>query len=308
MRTVRSGSVRLSKRYWYHVSKPDHADDRRIVDRRPAGPLESVVRETILRRLLDRAWLTSVLATAGVRPEAISDALEQAPKDASALSGASGMDSLSAYLHRVELREGLVSFRVNLAPLLNDLVASEVLAPPIKVPITLQRNGRNRPIVLRADNVFRSAIRTSSRWSRMRGAGCRVSLKAGRVPLPNSPSGSSCVPAPSAASCRWPGSRRTSHRRSWKAASTLTLRPRPCVICRNSRSPGPTSAGPLGSLPPDPQHRPRRDITRNPPSETLCGNRSFWPLTETKCRRCSEPAPHKARKPRHNTACRNIWL
>ncbi len=151
MRTVRSGSVRLSKRYWYYVSKSDHADDRRKLDRFPAGPLENVVRETTIRYLTDRAWLTSVLATAGVRPAAISDALEQAPKDASALSSASGMESLSAYLHRVELREGLVSLRVNLASLVNDTAASEVLVPTIEVPITLQRNGRNRPIMLRAD-------------------------------------------------------------------------------------------------------------------------------------------------------------
>ena len=124
---------------------------RRKLDRLPAGLLESVVHETILRCLLDRAWLTSVLATAGVRPEAIADALEQAPKDAFALSGASGMESLTAYLHRAELREGLISLRVNIAPLINDPAASEVLVSPIEVPITLQRNGRNRLIVLRAD-------------------------------------------------------------------------------------------------------------------------------------------------------------
>ncbi len=151
MRTVRSGSVQVSKRYWYYVSKPDHADDRRKLDRLPAGPLENVVRETTIKYLTDRAWLTSVLATAGLRPEAIADALKQALQDASALSGTSSIESLSAYLHRVELREGLMSLRVNLAPLINDPAASEVLAPPIEMPITLQRNGRNRPIMLRAD-------------------------------------------------------------------------------------------------------------------------------------------------------------
>ena len=44
-----------------------------------------------------------------------------------------------------------MSLRVNLAPLLDDPATSEVLVPPIEVPITLQRNGRNRPVVLRAD-------------------------------------------------------------------------------------------------------------------------------------------------------------
>jgi site-specific DNA recombinase len=151
MRTVRSGSVRRSKRYWYYVSKPDQADDRRKVDRYPADPLERVLYETIVRYLTDHVWLTSALATAGVRPEAIADALEQAAKGATALSSASCMEEHLPYLHRVELRGGVVRLQFNLAPLLDDSGASEVLTPPIEVPITLQRNGRNRPIVLRAD-------------------------------------------------------------------------------------------------------------------------------------------------------------
>ncbi|MXQ06608.1 hypothetical protein GQ651_01985 [Alphaproteobacteria bacterium GH1-50] len=40
---------------------------------------------------------------------------------------------------------------MNLAPLLDQSEAPEVLAPPFEVPITFRRNGRNRPIVLRAD-------------------------------------------------------------------------------------------------------------------------------------------------------------
>jgi len=151
MRTVRFGSVRRSKRYWYYVSRPDHAEDRRKVDRLPAGTLETALSEIIMRYLTDPAWLTSALATAGIRPEAIADALEQARKDASALSSASDMKNFSAYVHRVDLRGGLMGLRVNLAPLLDHRERVEVLAPPIEVPITLQRNGRNRPIVLRAD-------------------------------------------------------------------------------------------------------------------------------------------------------------
>ncbi|MCB2135325.1 MAG: recombinase family protein [Rhodobacteraceae bacterium] len=94
MRTVRSGTVRVSKHYWYYVSKPDHADDRRKLDRIPADPLESVLHETILRYLLDRAWLASTLATSDVRPEAIADVLEQAEKRASALAGEGGRGNL----------------------------------------------------------------------------------------------------------------------------------------------------------------------------------------------------------------------
>ncbi|MFZ1727775.1 MAG: hypothetical protein WBO29_03485, partial [Albidovulum sp.] len=152
MRTVRSGSVRLSKRYWYYVSKPDHADDRRKVDRLPAVPLESVVCETILRYVNDHAWLASVLAAATASLEAIVNALERSAKEASGLSDTCNAERLSSLLHRADLREGLISLRINLAPLLDDLQVSEVLAPPIEVPISLQRNGRNRPIVLRAES------------------------------------------------------------------------------------------------------------------------------------------------------------
>ncbi|MGC1428017.1 MAG: hypothetical protein WA822_05465 [Albidovulum sp.] len=104
-----------------------------------------------MRYLTDHAWLASVLVTAGVRPEAIADALERAGEKASGRSDTSNGEALTALLHRVDLREGLMSLRINLAPHLDHPAASEVLAPPIEVPITLQRNGRNRPIVLRAD-------------------------------------------------------------------------------------------------------------------------------------------------------------
>ncbi len=50
----------------------------------------------------------------------------------------------------MDLREGLISLWVNLAPLLDDPVVSDVLVPSIELPMTLQRKGRNRPIVLRA--------------------------------------------------------------------------------------------------------------------------------------------------------------
>lgn len=40
---------------------------------------------------------------------------------------------------------------MNLAALLNQPEVTEVLVPPVEVPITLRRSGRNRPIILRAD-------------------------------------------------------------------------------------------------------------------------------------------------------------
>ena len=108
------------------------------------------------------------------------------------------------------------------------------------------------------------------------------------------------------ASYHWPGSQRTSRKRSSKAVSPLTSRPGPCVICRSFRPTGPIGAGSLGSSWPEPQHKASRDITRDPPAETLRGNRRFWPQTETKSNRSPEPAPLKARKPRHNTTRGNI--
>ncbi len=40
---------------------------------------------------------------------------------------------------------------MNLAPLLDQSGATEALASPVKIPITLRRPGRNRPIILSAD-------------------------------------------------------------------------------------------------------------------------------------------------------------
>ncbi len=151
MRTVRSGSVLASKRYWYYASKPEGIDDRRTVDRLPAEPLETVIHKIILRHMTDHAWLTSVLAAAGFCPNAITDAIWRMGQKATERSETNNAEVPSGVVHRADLRDGLIGLRINLAPLLNNPAVSEALAPPIEVPITLQRNGRNRPIVLRAD-------------------------------------------------------------------------------------------------------------------------------------------------------------
>ena len=55
------------------------------------------------------------------------------------------------FLHRIDLEDASLSIQLSLSPLLELPEMEAVLAPPINVPITLRRSGRNRPIVLRAD-------------------------------------------------------------------------------------------------------------------------------------------------------------
>lgn len=52
----------------------------------------------------------------------------------------------------MDLTDAALRLQLNLAYLLEQPEASDALAPPVEVPITLQWSGRNRPIVLRANN------------------------------------------------------------------------------------------------------------------------------------------------------------
>ena len=155
MRTLHTDTARHSKRYWYYVSKKDGPEDKRAVDRMPAAALEAVVMEAVNQRLSDREWLASSLNTAATGPEAIAEALDRAGEVArvgarGALEDENHVGTAS-YLHRIDLIGSALRIQMNLAPLLDRPETPEVLASPIEVPIKLRRNGRNRPIVLRAD-------------------------------------------------------------------------------------------------------------------------------------------------------------
>jgi DNA invertase Pin-like site-specific DNA recombinase len=152
MRTKRSSGVRQSKRYWYYVSKKDGLDDHRAVDRMPAPSLEAIVDDAVRTRLGDRTWLASSLSEASFCPEAISNALDRARQVTEEVVDASPeLDGPARFLHRTDLQDGALRIQMNLAPLLDQSEVSKALAPPVEVPITLRRSGRNRPIVLRAD-------------------------------------------------------------------------------------------------------------------------------------------------------------
>lgn len=155
MRSVRSETVQHSKRYWYYASKKDGLSDRRAVDRMPAAALEAVVIEAINQRLRDREWLASALDAAGANPEAIAAALDRAGEIASvgarrALEDKNQVGTVG-YLHRIDLAGSALRIQMNLASLIGQAEVTEMLAPTFEVPIALRRNGRNRPVVLRAD-------------------------------------------------------------------------------------------------------------------------------------------------------------
>ena len=124
------------------------------MDRMPAAALEAVVVEVINQRFGDREWLASALRDIGVCPEMIAGALDRAGdlvgEDAREASKAENWESAAGYLHRLDLMGSALRIQMNLAPLLDQTEITEMLTKPFEVPIALQRNGRNRPIVLRA--------------------------------------------------------------------------------------------------------------------------------------------------------------
>ena len=154
MRTLRSETVRHSKRYWYYVSKKDKPDDDRSVDRMPAAALEAVVVEAINQRFRNHDWLASGLGNIGVSPETIAGALDRAGEIVRGSTNGTWAEedgtSTAIYAYRIDHAGSALRIQMNLAPLLDRPEPPEVLAPPFEVPITFRRNGRNRPIVLRA--------------------------------------------------------------------------------------------------------------------------------------------------------------
>ena len=155
MRTLRSETVRHSKRYWYYVSKKDKPDDDRSVDRMPAAALEAVLAEALIQRFLDRDWLASGLGDFDFSPETIAGALDRAGEIVRGSIDGTLADedgtSMANYVHRIDHAGSALRIQMNLAPLLDRPEPPEVLALPFEVPITFRRNGRNRPIVLRAN-------------------------------------------------------------------------------------------------------------------------------------------------------------
>ncbi len=155
MRSVRSETVRHSKRYWYYVSKRDGPEDDRAIERLPAAALEAVVSEATYQSLGDREWLAPSLDAAGASPEAIAGALDRAGElvgeDVRETSKDENRESAASYLHRIDHTGSVLRIQMNLALLIDQPETPEVLAPPFEVPITFRRNGRNRPVVLRAD-------------------------------------------------------------------------------------------------------------------------------------------------------------
>ena len=59
---------------------------------------------------------------------------------------------MDPYVHRISIGEGALTITLDLAPLLERAASDPVRAPAGRVPMSLRRNGRNRPIVLETNS------------------------------------------------------------------------------------------------------------------------------------------------------------
>jgi hypothetical protein len=154
-RSVTTGSVRQSKRYWYYVSKPAGSEDERPLDRLPADPLEGLVRAAVTQQLADRVCVADALAAACTAPDDLARALARTEGIVAWRSHRSEVEgglSVEAYVHRIDLGDGALAIALDLAPLLERSASDPVRAPALLVPMSLRRNGRNRPIVLETNS------------------------------------------------------------------------------------------------------------------------------------------------------------
>jgi hypothetical protein len=116
--------------------------------------LESIVRQAIARQLTDRTWVADTLIAAGANPEdldlALARAQDIAAKDSSLFEEAEDQP-LIALAHRIDLGDGAMRITCDLCSLRDTATSGATLAPTIAVPLSLHRQGRNRPIVLHTD-------------------------------------------------------------------------------------------------------------------------------------------------------------
>jgi len=111
------------------------------------------LREAVILRLADRAWIADALTAANADPDGLDSALVRAEDIAASGTHRSEVECglpVEAFVHRIDLDEVALTITLDLAPLLARAASGPVLAPA--VPMSLRRNGRNRPIFLEANS------------------------------------------------------------------------------------------------------------------------------------------------------------
>jgi len=130
------------------------------------------LREAVILRLVDCAWIADALTAANADPDGLDSALVRAEYIAASGTHRSEVEwglPVEAFVHRIDLDEVALTITLDLAPLLARAASGPVLAPA--VPMSLRRNGRNRPIVFemsspvpRRDAELIALVADARRW------------------------------------------------------------------------------------------------------------------------------------------------
>ena len=130
VRTLKEEGRRLSKRYWYYVSRSEEIGGSPVT-RLPAPALERAVAEAIAARLADRSWFLDRLQESSVLPTTL------------------------ANWQRITDTSTCLTSGLDLAPLIDGADKSTEASATFDAPYETQQNGRARPIVIRSGDAPR---------------------------------------------------------------------------------------------------------------------------------------------------------
>ena len=156
VRTLKEEGRRLSKRYWYYVSRSEEVGGSPVT-RLPAPALERAVAEAIAARLADRSWFLDRLQESSVLPTTLANWQRITDTSTCLTSGLEEERSatLRDLIRQIDLGKASLRITLDLAPLIDGADKSTEASATFDAPYETQQNGRARPIVIRSGDAPR---------------------------------------------------------------------------------------------------------------------------------------------------------
>jgi len=169
-RAKAAGAGRVSRRYWYYVSRRSPGDETPAA-RLPAEAVERFARDEILDKLRDPDWLAAKLHAAGASHGDLAAAPDRGRARAEAIE-ADGQ-ALRGSIERMALRGDAVLVTLSATPLVDGASRIDGRALTFEARLRLRQDGRARPIVMgarpaasRRDPGLVALVADARRWMR----------------------------------------------------------------------------------------------------------------------------------------------
>ena len=175
IKSMRSGGINQSRRYWYYTSTPSGSDDQVSIERLPAGEVERLVLDGLRDRLAEQGWLIEQIGSAIDTDTSVLAELFRAADawraHAAATNIATEPQHLNGLIDRIDVTDGRFCVRINLGALLLAEKAQQPIYATFAVPFQKRQNGRAKPIVIaprdapQPDQDLINLVADARRWS-----------------------------------------------------------------------------------------------------------------------------------------------